>query len=200
MRLWILFGGYGSRTRRGLGALTVSGETDGWLPNVPDASAEQTQHRQALRESLSDLFSCSGGLLTAGAHLYTASVPILAGASLLVKFPPSKQAADAWHRALHSLREFRQGAPPARVTQHGYSNWPEADSVRCLPPSLRERSGIQPRRATAPEGRGGRVPDLAFPSACGSGQTNTTGTPILRFKSYGNGTAKYSPVWRAPSS
>ena len=129
LRLWILFGGYGSRTRRGLGALKVTGAVEEWLPKGAD--------NLTLRKTLNDLFSCSRDLFTGPAHplMEPTPVPVLAGASLLVKFLPQNQKNDArlsWHTALHSLRDFRQGAPVARVAEQGYSRWPEADSVRSI--------------------------------------------------------------------
>jgi CRISPR-associated protein Cmr1 len=126
LRAWILFGGYGSRTRRGLGSLTVTGaDRASWLP------------KEATREALAALF---------GRDLFApqvvpaelAQTPRLAGASLLV-VPVSQQAEGAWLTALNWLRDFRQGTNTgARQEGKGkpsVSNWPEANNIRRLIPS-----------------------------------------------------------------
>jgi CRISPR-associated protein Cmr1 len=141
LRAWVLWGGYGSRTRRGLGSLTVVDERETWLP------------RQPTRAEWSRLFpGCPlfGALPPEGAR----QVPLLRGARLV--FGSSRPDAEgAWEIALGWLREFRQGEgrfpPGARVApprkpgdsisevarepssgRPGRSYWPEADKVRQL--------------------------------------------------------------------
>lgn len=93
VRAWILFGGYGSRTRRGLGSLTVEGsERSHWLPNAPT-------REEFIRLFRRDPFAAAGA---------ASETPRLAGASLLVAEPVA-QADQAWTTALHWLRDFRQG-------------------------------------------------------------------------------------------
>lgn len=152
VRLWILFGGYGSRTRRGLGALTVCDAAENWLPDGSNGD-----NGECLLQSLDDLFKSSlcgrnqgpaGRIFSvpsAPAGWAPNSVPVIAGASFLVKLPA--QANDetdsetdsnaAWLAALHRLRDFRQGDPnnngnPARNGNYGRSFWPEADVLRSL--------------------------------------------------------------------
>ena len=128
LRAWILFGGYGSRTRRGLGSLTVTGaDKASWLPK--EASLAEFE-----RLFSRDVFA----LQNVPAEL--AQTPRLAGAALLVG-PTSLEAECAWLTALHWLRDFRQGTnTEARVSgrdkpergRPSISNWPEADKIRHL--------------------------------------------------------------------
>jgi CRISPR-associated protein Cmr1 len=138
LRAWILFGGYGSRTRRGLGSLTVTGaDKASWLP-------EEASLAEFERLFGRDVFA----LQNVPAEL--AQTPRLAGASLLVgKALNAKElgfegrvttdAERAWLTALHWLRDFRQGANTgARQEGKGkpsVSNWPEANNIRRLVPS-----------------------------------------------------------------
>ena len=138
LRAWILFGGYGSRTRRGLGSLTVTGaDKASWLPK--EASLAQFG-----RLFGRDVFAQE----VVPAEL--AQTPRLAGASLLVgkalsapelgfKDRVMTEAECAWLTALHWLRDFRQGTDTgARQEGKGkpsVSNWPEANNIRRLVPS-----------------------------------------------------------------
>ena len=121
VRAWILFGGYGSRTRRGLGSLTVEGaDRSHWLPNAP------------AREEFIRLFR-RDPFATAGAASET---PRLAGAALLAGEPVC-DAVTAWTTALDPLRDFRQGTNtgarnPGGQNRPSISNWPEADKIRHL--------------------------------------------------------------------
>lgn len=132
VRAWILFGGYGSRTRRGLGSLTVTPGATDWLP------------ADAGREGFAALF---------GRDPFVASTstrpdyptPVFAGAALHVG-AATRSAPDAWCTALDWLREFRQGTqgdpgerarepnpqPQAKPLRPSISNWPEADKIRRL--------------------------------------------------------------------
>lgn len=146
VRLWILFGGYGSRTRRGLGVLTVCGDAaKDWLPDGSNG--------ECLLQSLDDLFKSSLGdrnqgpagrifsVPSAPAGWAPNSVPVIAGASFLVDLPAGENdetdSNTAWLAALSRLRDFRQGDPynegkPARNGLRGRSFWPEADVLRSL--------------------------------------------------------------------
>jgi CRISPR-associated protein Cmr1 len=128
LRAWILFGGYGGRTRRGLGSLKVIGNVNGWLPTA------------ATREALTSLF---------GVDVFTAptrtpgDVSWFGGAAIHVG-RADRNAQTAWTTALDWLKEFRQGTTDhqqlgrAREPETGkpqpnrpsISNWPEADKVR----------------------------------------------------------------------
>lgn len=130
LRAWLLFGGYGSRTRRGLGSLTVTQDADQWLPSGSD------------RASFKSLFGSDIFVPAACGQL---DMPLLGGAWLVVKSPDVSSADKAWIEALNWLREFRQGTsgPPGnRAREPGtgkpqpirpsLSNWPEADKIRHL--------------------------------------------------------------------
>lgn len=129
LRAWILFGGYGGRTRRGLGSLKVIADADGWLPTA------------ATREALTSLF---------GVDVFTAptrtpcDVPWFGGAAIHVG-RADRNAQTAWTTALDWLKEFRQGTtdhqqlgrarepgPNGNAQRPSISNWPEGDKVRRL--------------------------------------------------------------------
>jgi CRISPR-associated protein Cmr1 len=151
LKAWIMFGGYGSRTRRGLGSTTVFEEHghqedhERWLLGVPT------------RPSIQRLF---GSDLFAG--VATTETPSLAGASLLVG-PRMDDPLLAWQMALKWLRDFRQSAA-AGARQAGsddrpsISNWPEADKIRHLRKPRRTR-----RWAHDPSRRHNAIP--AWPRA-----------------------------------
>jgi CRISPR-associated protein Cmr1 len=144
LRAWLLFGGIGGRTRRGLGSLTVINEgRDQWLPIKPTPAE--------LRRLLGPDISFAGDR----AWEEASDTPSLHGARLHCGKPmPSDEA--AWLQALGWLSEFRQGPPkpnripdpnlpreppPARdpdcpdsksADRPGRSKWPEPDKVRLL--------------------------------------------------------------------
>jgi len=137
VRAWILFGGYGSRGRRGCGSVCLerlSPDIHQWLP----ASAD--------RASLRRLFE-GVPLFSPELAEHACDMPLLRGAQL---FRGDSGAArhdgeKAWLTALGWLRDFRQGTQPASsgnaeqvgVARNpgegrpaGRSNWPEADKIR----------------------------------------------------------------------
>lgn len=129
VRAWLLFGGYGSRTRRGLGSFKVVGNPSGWMPS------------NATRAALTTLF---GFDVFAQPEKAMIDLPWLGGAALHVG-KAEKDAMKAWTAALDWLKEFRQGtgvSPGNRAREPGtgktqpqrpsISNWPEADKVRHL--------------------------------------------------------------------
>jgi CRISPR-associated protein Cmr1 len=129
VRAWLLFGGYGSRTRRGLGSFTALDNARQWLPGA------------ATRDEFAKLF---GYDIFAPLQHTATDVPWLAGASLDVGRPVG-DAMQAWTTALEWLKEFRQGTSGGsgkRAREPGtgkpqpqrpsISNWPEADKVRHL--------------------------------------------------------------------
>lgn len=135
LRAWILFGGYGGRTRRGLGSLTVIGDANGWLPTA------------ATREALTSLFDRDIFAVDAETDGHPprqpCDVPQLGGAAIHVG-PKVADAQRAWTTALNWLRDFRQGTAEhqqlGRAREPGtgkvqpnrpsISNWPEADKIR----------------------------------------------------------------------
>ncbi len=122
LRAWLLFGGYGGRTRRGLGCLTVLGDPGRFLPKQPN------------KASINKIF---------GRDIFTKServgqTPLLAGAQLFSSYKRCG-ADDAWRKAIGWLFTFRQGHEhqngarrPGSDKRPSYSNWPEADKVRHL--------------------------------------------------------------------
>jgi CRISPR-associated protein Cmr1 len=129
VRAWLLFGGYGSRTRRGLGSIRVIDAPKAWLPNV------------ATRQEFERVF---GRDILAACGRSANDVPWCAGAALHVG-RSQKGAETAWTTALEWLKEFRQGTsggPGGRAREPGtgkpqpqrpsISNWPEADKIRSL--------------------------------------------------------------------
>ncbi len=129
VRAWLLFGGYGSRTRRGLGSFKVVENANTWLP------------ASATREAFTVIFGRDVFALPVGS---TIDVPWLGGAWIFVG-KPDTDAVRAWTTALDWLKEFRQGTsgksgsrarePGANKQQPqrpSISNWPEADKIRYL--------------------------------------------------------------------
>src|SRR5690606_28066325 len=127
LRAWILFGGYGGRTRRGLGSLKVIADASDWLPSA------------ATRDALSAVFGMD---VFAAPTRAVGHVPWLGGAAIHVG-KTGRDASKAWITALDWLKEFRQGTkgqPGDRAREPGtgkaqpqrpsISNWPEADKIR----------------------------------------------------------------------
>ena len=144
LRAWILFGGYGGRTRRGLGSLRVLENPSSWLPS------------KATRDAIKDLFKFD---ILAEPTSAPGDVPWLGGAALQVG-KDEHDAMKAWTTALDWLKEFRQGTsgqsgerarePGTGKTQPqrpSICNWPEADKVRHLKGKIR---GHAPRHNASP--------------------------------------------------
>jgi len=184
LRAWILFGGYGSRTRRGLGSLTVEGsDAASWLPatDLKAPNGARLSLNKALRESLGQLFRTDVFEQTPGGPRET---PVLADAILHV-LPPiagaEEDAEEAWTTALGWLREFRQGPPggqngSARQKGRGHpgiSNWPEADKIRHHAPPTGTAWPHDPSRHNSV---------AALPRALGSGcqSLENSWTPAIR--------------------
>jgi CRISPR-associated protein Cmr1 len=127
VRAWLLFGGYGSRTRRGLGSFKVLDDPSSWLPS------------KATRDAITTLF---GPDVLASPGKTVADSPWLGGAAVQVG-KAEHNAMKAWTTALEWLKEFRQGTSGQsgdRAREPGtgkpqpqrpsISNWPEADKIR----------------------------------------------------------------------
>lgn len=136
LRAWVLFGGYGGRTRRGVGSVSIdpgsSSECSAWLPKSMDG------RDQAIRTLISSA--------SAAASNRPRDLPVLDGAEIWAGKEVQKAIA-AWDAALSWLRDFRQGQPRAGALgahdpafardrgdqrRPGRSNWPEPDKVRHL--------------------------------------------------------------------
>lgn len=120
---WVLFGGYGSRTRRGLGSLTVTQDAKEWLPTEPTRAGIVGCLGRDVFDELSAVRATDRARF-AGADL-------ACGAA-------TSDAMHAWTEALSWLNDFRQ-SPEAGAREHGAdhrrpgrSHWPEADKVRQL--------------------------------------------------------------------
>jgi CRISPR-associated protein Cmr1 len=135
---WILFGGYGGRTRRGLGSLACASDASRsqWLPATATAAAIELLLAR-------DIFANPDGI-PAG------DTPRLAGATLL-SGPAGPSGVSAWNAAVGYLRMFRQGENLARdqgqAGRPGRSRWPEADKVRRL---VGRDTAHQPRHNATP--------------------------------------------------
>jgi len=111
LRLWVLYGGIGARTRRGFGSLMPA-----------DSSAVK-----ALKDigdySYGDGAKCAKGKFS---HLH--------GCALLLSSVGNEQA--AWTKAIESYMHFRRGELPGRPRPPkgpgSHSPWPEADMMRLL--------------------------------------------------------------------
>lgn len=127
LRAWILFGGYGGRTRRGLGSLKVVDDASTWLPSA------------ATRAALTALF---GFDIFAAPTKAPGDVPWLGGAAIQIG-RGNQNAQTVWTTALDWLKEFRQGTTgqqgdrarepgtdKAQPQRPSISNWPEADKIR----------------------------------------------------------------------
>lgn len=127
LRAWILFGGIGSRTRRGCGSITVQEhERKAWLPVEPTAAE--------LRRLL-------GQDVLRAVPAKATDMPSLRGAALLHGRSVSDPI-QAWTQLIAWLHDFRQGpgstdkyARGAKTDRRpGRSRWPEPDKVRHLSP------------------------------------------------------------------
>lgn len=142
VRAWILFGGYGGRTRRGLGSVTVLTDAERWLPRAATPAAIDAVFERERPLSAAPTLGCD------------LQIPRLAGAELFGG-RQSDAAASAWAEAIGWLRNFRQGVESgARRRGHpagyepgrpGVSNWPEPDKIRRLAPPKAQPWSHPPR-------------------------------------------------------
>ncbi len=121
VRAWVLFGGYGARTRRGCGALTAPGAA--WLP------------KSAAFEDLESALALEPGALRV--EVEARDIPALQRCRLA--WAQQADAPQAWTTALGWLRDFRQGsgsddwhARQFGIGKPGRSRWPEPDKLRRL--------------------------------------------------------------------
>jgi len=93
LRAWILFGGYGGRTRRGLGSLKVLEDVSAWLPSA------------ATPDALTSLF---GFDIFVAPTKKPGDVPSFGRVAIYIG-RADRNAQTAWTTALGWLQEFRQG-------------------------------------------------------------------------------------------
>ena len=113
---WLNFGGIGARTRRGLGALQAG-------PPLPPPVVDR--EGRWFIQTWRNTWKLPEPELRPW--------PVLSAPPLISA--PLNDARQAWSRALHQLREFRQGYGTGRRGSGnvpGRSYWPEADSLRML--------------------------------------------------------------------
>jgi CRISPR-associated protein Cmr1 len=174
---WVHFGGLGSRTRRGCGAVRC--------PACDPGSAEElTRMWQRLLPE------------PRPARAWPTLKAVLAGA-------PAPRAIQAWDQAVRLLRDFRQGVDLGRNSgqtdkRPGRSRWPEPETIRRV---TGQRSRQHPRLAQIPDDafpraefglpivfhfkdggkNGGDPPDtVLFPGADAQGQRrNRMASPLI---------------------
>ena len=116
LKLWVLFGGVGGRTRRGAGSLVCPELTAGL--ETPEQIAEFVKS------------CCEGQVLDFG----TARWPRLAGARLAIAQAGGGDSCSAWKHFLDEYGSFRQGPGVGRGRgqgpRPGRSYWPEPDALR----------------------------------------------------------------------
>lgn len=145
LRAWVLFGGYGGRTRRGLGSLTVispplddNKDNIEWLkPADLLPSLNEIVQGSTLREALQKVFDGIPNVFARSEAVH-ANVPVLPGAGMVMG-QAYDNAESAWLAALNWLQKFRQSTEsgarkpdPTGGKRPSVSNWPEADKVRRL--------------------------------------------------------------------
>lgn len=97
VRAWLLFGGYGSRTRRGLGGLTAAErDREAWLPQIMEPKGVRSEFERIFGR---DIFAAS--------EVPPNDTPRLSGAKLWVG-PRCKYAEEAWIQAVDWLQAFRK--------------------------------------------------------------------------------------------
>lgn len=124
---WINFGGFGSRTRRGCGAL--------WCKEFAPASHSVGDIATWWRDSLKKWNIRTGQ----SRDWPTLPSEFFVGA-------PYGDAMKAWAAAITPLRRFRQGAAVGRNGDRGRSYWPEAESIR----ELTQRANRHPKDPMIP--------------------------------------------------
>ncbi len=137
IKAWILFGGYGSRTRRGLGSLTVNIDTKNKDKEKETEDINRWLPKEATKKAINGLFDGLDPLDAEGD--FEGDTPKLPGALLYVGSNPSN-AESSWVKALNKLKAFRQGRGFAREQgdqRPGRSRWPEADKIRRLTSRIR---------------------------------------------------------------
>ncbi|MBX6354096.1 MAG: type III-B CRISPR module RAMP protein Cmr1 [Thermoflavifilum sp.] len=114
---WVHFGGIGSRTRRGMGALYCPA----WVPEL----GAGTNVRNTVSQHVHQPWRQVGVELP---HPFQdAEWPVL---SRWVALGRVTDVAAAWETAAEALRVFRQGPKIGRTSSKGRSLWPEPDTIR----------------------------------------------------------------------
>jgi len=129
VRAWVLFGGIGSRTRRGCGSLFQQGLLKTGQPDQIVAS---------IREVL--------GMRSASAADVRLPIPILAGSTIVLGEKSNTMA--AWKSAVLLMSDFRQkvgfARNPGRGARPGHSLWPEAHVLQSMFSERRAEEHVTP--------------------------------------------------------
>lgn len=131
INLWLLFGGLGARTRRGMGTV-FSPEWPKW--KNPEDIVQWLQRVTAKLES------------------HSLPWPSLGGARLILQETPCSKPVQTWKKWVETYQRFRQhrrDKNTKKVSAFGKSTWPEPDAIRDLHRSgkLTERTSYFPRGA-----------------------------------------------------
>lgn len=140
VKLWVLFGGIGARTRRGMGGLYYSG----W-----SGSKDKDDIITWLNQTVS------------GKNDIQRSWPSLIGAQLVLKSENSTDVKKAWKKWIEKYRGFRQhrrDKKTGKISPFGKSTWPEPDTIRSF-----HKKGKLPDNAYFPRGAYGLPIIFHFP-------------------------------------
>jgi CRISPR-associated protein Cmr1 len=140
VRAWLLFGGYGSRTRRGLGSLAVVDDRAQrqWLPSIEDPDDIEAEDFQAeFKRSLTQLFRRD--IFAAGAP--AGQMPSLSGATLLIgRMDRSGKRLPSVARSLASAQGFSAGQKRrSRARRHKTRSLTLAGSRQAAPSGQKVR-------------------------------------------------------------
>ena len=132
---WVNFGGLGSRTRRGCGAIVCKSLVP---KNLDELIAKLKTFLQEPNAQVREW-------------------PTLAAAFLVGK--EQNQSLDAWNEVIDRFRHFRQGVglgrnPGEKPNRPGRSRWPEPETIRCIT-----------QQRLAKHSRLPHIPEDAFPRA-----------------------------------
>jgi CRISPR-associated protein Cmr1 len=129
---WIMFGGVGSRTRRGCGSLLC--QADGELANRDGKETARIMAKELRPPEHGTI-----GWITRNAATYVKSGGNLIGPSLqgaVFRISNAKTHINAWSIAVQPYSDFRQGRRVGRnfgsTLRPGQSRWPEPGAVRNL--------------------------------------------------------------------
>ncbi|MBI5591680.1 MAG: type III-B CRISPR module RAMP protein Cmr1 [Deltaproteobacteria bacterium] len=165
VRLWVLFGGIGARTRRGCGSL--------YCENIMDDYQKP--------EDVANFLNCFGNIPA----LSTAPYPRLCGASFRYLLATKIDAISAWKSFLDRYKNFRQGVNCGRNSGAGHrpgrTRWPEADSIRRITGCVAgKHSPIHPANNWFPRGAYGLPIQTEFKNEHTDPQGKFMLQPVLR--------------------
>jgi CRISPR-associated protein Cmr1 len=134
---WVNFGGIGSRTRRGCGALYCEEfapkvlDKKWWLETLHNKYGFSEQNFDNIRENPRPWTSLFGNFFGVSQFCYN-------------------DALAAWDKAIEPMKNFRQKDGFAREPKRGLSRWPEPDTIRRW--QCTASTGHETRRRNLPDG------------------------------------------------